>query len=184
MRLPIIALLVACLTGCATEPDAIPTAASAELPETPAAITVEEVRGDALAAAVAKHKDKVVVVDLWATWCESCVKRFPHIVEMQKKYADQGLVCISVSMDKLTPTTYKKDAVLAFLKKKDAAFPNYVVAEPEKDEAELTKLLTDEYRSIPLLVIFDKAGRRVWTSADAPLTDAQLDKKVEDLLAK
>ena len=151
----------------------------------PPEITVDEVRGDALTSAIAKHKDKVVVVDLWATWCESCVKKFPHFVEMQKKYAGKGLVCVSVSMDKLTPTTYKKAAILDFLQKKGAAFPNFVVLEPEDDEKALAGLFTEDYRLIPLMVIFDKAGRRVWNSGEGPkLTDEQLDKKIEELLAK
>lgn len=160
--------------------------AAADAPTKPAEVTVEEVRGDALDAAIAKHKDKVVVVDLWATWCESCVKKFPHFVSMQTKYGDKGLVCVSVCMEKLTENTYSKDKVLAFLKKKDATFPNYIVLEPEKDEAALTKKLGEGYRLIPLMVIFDKAGRKVWASDDdgPALTDAQFEKKIEELLAK
>jgi thiol-disulfide isomerase/thioredoxin len=161
-------------------------AAAADAPTKPAEVTVHEVRGDALAEAIAKHKDKVVVVDLWATWCETCVKKFPHFVSMQKKYGDKGLVCVSVCMEKLTENTYSKDKVLAFLKKKEAALPNYIVLEPEKDEAALAKKLGEGYRLIPLMVIFDKAGRKVWASDDdgPALTDAQLEKKIEELLAK
>ena len=154
------------------------------VPDSPV-ISVEEVRGDALSSAIARHKDKVVVVDLWATWCESCVKKFPHFVEMHKKYASKGLVCISLSMDKLTPTTYRKQPVLEFLKKQGATFPNYVVLEPEDDEKALVARFGEDYRLIPLMVIFDKAGRRVWTSADGPkLSDEQLEKKIEELLSK
>ena len=163
--------------------------AAAAVPDSPPKapeVTVEEVRGEALDAAIAKHKDKVVVVDLWATWCESCVKKFPHFVSMHKKYADKGLVCVSICMEKLTENTYSKDKVLAFLKKKEATFPNFVVAEPEKDEAALAKRLGDGYRLIPLMVIYDKAGRKAWASDDdgPALNDAQLEKKIEDLLAK
>ena len=187
MRLLIPAMLMA-LTGCgggSSSPNTI-TPTSAQSPPQPAEVSVTEVRGEELAAAIAKHTDKVVVVDLWAVWCESCVKKFPHFVSLQKKYGDKGLVCISVSMDKLTPATYTKAKTLEFLQKKDAAFPNYVVAEPELDEAALSKKLGDGYRLIPLMVIFDKAGRKIWASDDdgPSLTDAQLDKKIEDLLAK
>jgi len=147
-------------------------------------ITVEEVRGDALDAAIARHKDKVVLVDLWATWCESCVKKFPHFVDTHKKYADKGLVCISVCMNKLTPVSYKKEPVLEFLKKKGAAFPNYVALEPEDDEKALARRFTDDYRLIPLMVMFDKAGRRVWSSGDGPITNDQLDKRIEELRAE
>jgi len=149
-------------------------------------VTVAEVRADALDAAVAGYKDKVVVVDFWATWCAPCVKKFPHLVALHEKYADGGLVCVSVSMDKLgPPEDYQHDKVLAFLKDKRATFPNFIAAEPEKDEKAIATRF-GEFSGIPYMAIFDKAGRRAWDSGDAgsKVTDEQIDKKIEELLAK
>jgi thiol-disulfide isomerase/thioredoxin len=191
MRCLIPAMILA-LTGCndtatpgPTKSNPSPSTTQSQIPAPPAAITVKEVRGEELASAIAGYKDKVVVCDLWAIWCTSCVKKFPHFVEMHKKYADKGLVCVSVAMDKLTPASYSKDKILSFLKDRGAAFPNFAVLEPELDEVPLTKLLGENYRIIPLMVIFDKAGRKVWGSDAGPaMNDQQLDKFVEDLLAK
>jgi len=36
------------------------------------------------------QKDKVYVVEFWATWCGPCVASMPHIVEMQKEYSEKG----------------------------------------------------------------------------------------------
>ena len=149
-------------------------------------IGVAEVRAEAFDKAIKAHKDKVIVVDFWATWCGPCVKKFPHLVEMHKKYADKGLVCVSVSMDLLgSKDDYKKDKVLAFLKDKGAAFPNFVTADPDADGEKMEKLFGEDFRLIPYLVVFDKAGRRVWDSSNGPkMTDEQLEKKIEELLTK
>lgn len=42
-------------------------------------------------------KGKVVVVEFWATWCPPCRKSIPHLVELQKKHKDAGLVIVSLT---------------------------------------------------------------------------------------
>ncbi|MFP3422371.1 TlpA disulfide reductase family protein, partial [Bacillus sp. SIMBA_161] len=41
-------------------------------------------------------KGKIVVVDLWATWCGPCLRALPHTNEMAGKYADDGVVVMAV----------------------------------------------------------------------------------------
>ncbi|MBN2581167.1 MAG: TlpA family protein disulfide reductase [Pirellulales bacterium] len=52
-----------------------------------------------LQAAVDAHRGKVVLVDFWATWCPYCLHMFPHTVELQRRWADQGLAVITVNLD-------------------------------------------------------------------------------------
>ena len=44
-------------------------------------------------------KGKVVVVDLYATWCGPCMRAIPHNNALLKKYKDQGLVIIGICTD-------------------------------------------------------------------------------------
>ena len=47
------------------------------------------------------EKDKVYVVEFWATWCGPCVASMPHLAETQIKYADQNVQLISISNEDL-----------------------------------------------------------------------------------
>ena len=41
-----------------------------------------------------------LLVDFWASWCAPCRKGIPEMKEFAKKYADKGLVVLSISVDK------------------------------------------------------------------------------------
>ena len=43
------------------------------------------------------EKDKVYVVEFWATWCGPCIQSMPHLADLQNKYRGQGVQIISVS---------------------------------------------------------------------------------------
>jgi peroxiredoxin len=55
-----------------------------------------------------QFKGKVVVLDFWATWCPPCRAEIPGYVELQKKYAADGLVIVGVSMDQDGALVVKK----------------------------------------------------------------------------
>jgi thiol-disulfide isomerase/thioredoxin len=44
-------------------------------------------------------KGKVVLIDFWATWCAPCRQALPHMREIVKKFKDQPLVMLSISLD-------------------------------------------------------------------------------------
>jgi len=46
------------------------------------------------------YAGKVVILDFWASWCVPCRRSFPWMNEMQKKYAQDGLVIIAVNVDR------------------------------------------------------------------------------------
>lgn len=39
----------------------------------------------------------VYLVEFWGTWCSPCIKNIPHLSDLQKKYADDGLVVIGIA---------------------------------------------------------------------------------------
>lgn len=45
-------------------------------------------------------KGKVVVLNLWATWCVPCIKEMPSLERLSAKMKDKGVAVMSVSQDR------------------------------------------------------------------------------------
>lgn len=106
-----------------------------------------------------KYRGKVVVVDLWSTSCIPCMREFPNLVNLQKKYGDK-IVCVSFNCDYIgikskPPETYRERAE-KFLVKREAKMLNILSSTPSDELFEKIKLA-----SIPAVYVFGPDGKLV-----------------------
>src|SRR5437764_5757513 len=43
-------------------------------------------------------KDRIVVLDFWATWCENCVIEIPEFNKLEKEYSSRGVKVIGLAV--------------------------------------------------------------------------------------
>ena len=48
---------------------------------------------------LSSYKGKVILLNLWATWCGPCKIEIPGFVELYKQYQPRGLVILGLSVD-------------------------------------------------------------------------------------
>jgi thiol-disulfide isomerase/thioredoxin len=105
---------------------------------------------------VADQKGKIVVVDIWSTWCVPCMREFPHLVELHREYPDR-VVCISVDIDYIgladEPPESHRDRVLEFLREQGATFANVISSDPDVDV-----LKAVDVGSVPAVLVYDQDG--------------------------
>jgi len=106
---------------------------------------------------VKSHAGKVVVLDLWSTWCEPCLRELPYLVALQKKYPDQ-VVAISFNMNydgsKSAPPESNGDDILEALAKMKADIHNIISSTPDEDLYEKIDLA-----SIPAVLVYSADGK-------------------------
>jgi thiol-disulfide isomerase/thioredoxin len=50
------------------------------------------------------YQGKVVILDLWGTWCPPCRQEVPHFIELYRKYHDKGLEILGVNFEMKPPS--------------------------------------------------------------------------------
>jgi thiol-disulfide isomerase/thioredoxin len=128
--------------GCAQSPPAVqppidPSAQSPAAPPTVERPTVEILTWDQTQKRREEFRGKVVVLDVWSTYCDPCVREFPNLVALQKQFGDK-VRCISFDTDysgavREPPESFRKP-VLQFLSKRAAnGLLNVISSDPSED---------------------------------------------------
>ncbi len=81
-------------------------------------IDAQTIDGTKRTKTLADYKGKIVLVNLWATWCAPCRDEMPSMEKLYKEFGPQGLEIVAVSVDnpgtEETIRTFAKELGLTF----------------------------------------------------------------------
>lgn len=59
--------------------------------------TLEMMNGEMFT--LSDHEGKIIVLNIWATWCPPCRKEIPDFIEIQKNMREEGVLFVGVALD-------------------------------------------------------------------------------------
>lgn len=106
---------------------------------------------DGDSVSLAAQRGKVVLLNVWATWCHPCRTEIPELRAIHAKYEAQGLALIGVSVD----TDGTDDAIRTFMRDFQMTFPIW----RDPDERVSTQFLVV---GVPATFLIDREGILRW----------------------
>jgi thiol-disulfide isomerase/thioredoxin len=111
-------------------------------------------------------RDKILVVNFWATWCEPCRQEIPALLRFEAKNVSNGIQIVGISVDSVAK-------VREFADEYKIGYPLLMAG---MDVVELTRRLGNKVAGLPYTVVMDRSGRVVKTHlggiSEAELEDA------------
>lgn len=167
-----------------TSPSAAPSVASQEKPSSeypPLATSVAQAdlkNMDGSTFKIADKKGKILLINLWATWCGPCLSEMPALVTMQQKYGDQGVEILGLDTD--DESDHLASDINEVIQKKGINYP--VVFGDEKTQAAFLNI--SKFGGIPQSFIVDRDGnlRAVFKGAN-PENVKKMDVIIADLVS-
>ncbi len=105
------------------------------------------------------NTDKLLLINIWATWCAPCVIEYPELVKLQRMYGNRAFEFVSVSAD--NPDEF--DKVLAFLQSKHSALNNYIF--DGQDKYALIEAVDPDWEgALPYSLLIEPGGKIIFSN--------------------
>jgi peroxiredoxin len=105
---------------------------------------------------------KLLLVNLWATWCGPCVAELPELVEINRMYRGRKFQLATISLDEPA----KRESALEMLKKNHVSATNYISTLESQDK--LAEALDKEWPGpVPYTMIVAPGGKVIYRKSGA-----------------
>lgn len=120
--------------------------------------TAKDLDGNAVTEAVFAE-NKLTMVNIWATFCGSCINEMPHLGEIAQEYADKGVGIVGIVVDAADATGAVSDKLLQeavdIVSQTNADYLHIIPS------AEMYKAKLNTVYSVPETIFVDSQGNQV-----------------------
>jgi thiol-disulfide isomerase/thioredoxin len=92
------------------------------------------------------QKGKVVLVDIWATWCAPCISELPHLQKLSESYDPEEFVMVGIVLE-----SGDREEILDFIQERSITYPNLLGEDGTKESF-------GPFLGFPTKYLIDKEG--------------------------
>ena len=129
-----------------------------------------------------KYQNKVVLLQIFGTWCPNCMDETIFYSNWYKKNKDKGVEIIGLAYEAKDDFEYAKARVEKMKKKYNVNYDYVIAGVYDKEAAAKTLPMLNHVLSFPTTIFIDKKGkvRRIHTGFSGPATGKYYEDFVDD----
>lgn len=138
--------------------------------------------GNTVSLSDEKYKNKVVIVQLFGTWCPNCMDETVFLSEWYRKQSKDDVAIIGLAYEKKPDFAYARERVQTMVEKLDVPYDFLIAGSTQKGSAANSLPMLNHVMSFPTTIIIDKTGkvRKIHTGFSGPGTGAYYTQFVEE----
>ena len=119
-----------------------------------------------------KYQNKVVVLQLFGTWCPNCMDETIFLTEWYNKNKNRGIEIIGLAYEVKDDFDYASNRVKVMKEKYNVGYDYVVAGTSSKSDAAKTLPMLNHVMSFPTSIVIDKKGnvRNIHTGFSGPAT--------------
>lgn len=142
-------------------------------------VAVSPIDTEGLKGLLTQQRERPLLVNFWATFCDPCRDEFPDLVKIDKDYRPRSLEFVTVSLDDMTDI---KTSVPEFLDKMKATMPAYLLNATDPEPA--INLVDKRWQGdLPATFLYNEKGELVFRHIGRVNT-AELRAAIEKVVSK
>jgi thiol-disulfide isomerase/thioredoxin len=143
------------------------------------ATVVSPIDTEALKALLTQQRERPLLVNFWATFCDPCRDEFPELVKIDNDYRPRSLDFVTVSLDDMSDI---KTEVPKFLDAMKATMPAYLLNVSDPEPA--INLVDRAWRGdLPATYLYNEKGEIVYKHIGR-VNAAELRQEIEKVVSK
>lgn len=106
-----------------------------------------------------RFEGRVLLVDLWGSWCPPCITEIPTFVDLQARYGEAGLLVVAIAFEGAEEPDERRAILRRIVEKQEI---NYLVLDGgSTDDFEAALPAVENVRGFPVEILVDRTGRVV-----------------------